>query len=51
MIFFGQASLRLAITQYMTNYHGEHNHRRLEERLLLPTIVAKKLSWHPRGSW
>jgi putative transposase len=36
MIFFGHASLRLAITQYMTHYHDERNHRGLENRLLRP---------------
>jgi putative transposase len=36
MIFFGQASLRYAITQYMTHYHDERNHQALENRLLRP---------------
>jgi hypothetical protein len=27
MIFFGQASLRHAITQFMTHYHDERNHQ------------------------
>jgi hypothetical protein len=36
MIFFGQASLRHAITQYMSHYHEERNHGRLENRLLRP---------------
>jgi putative transposase len=27
MIFFGQASLRHAIKQYMAHYHGERNHQ------------------------
>src|SRR5450631_2600444 len=36
MIFFGQASLRHAITQFMTHYHDERNHQRLENRLLRP---------------
>lgn len=34
MIFFGQASLRYAITQYMTHYHGERNHQGLGNQLL-----------------
>jgi transposase InsO family protein len=34
MIFFGQASLRHTITQYMTHYHDERNHQGLENRLL-----------------
>jgi putative transposase len=36
MIFFGQASLRHAITQFMTHYHDERNHQGLENRLLRP---------------
>jgi putative transposase len=36
MIFVGQASLRYAITQYITYYHGERNHQGLENRLLKP---------------
>ena len=36
MIFFGQASLRRAITQFMTHYHDERNHQGLENRLLRP---------------
>jgi len=36
MIFFGQASLRHAITQFMTDYHDERNHQGLENRLLRP---------------
>ena len=36
MIFVGQASLRHAITQYMSYYHGERNHQGLGDRLLLP---------------
>jgi putative transposase len=36
MIFFGQASLRHAITQYMAHYHGERNHQGLGNWLLQP---------------
>jgi hypothetical protein len=36
MIYFGQASLRHAITQFMTHYHDERNHQGLENRLLRP---------------
>jgi len=36
MIFFGPASLRHAITQYMAHYHEERNHQGLENRLLRP---------------
>ena len=40
MIFFGQASLRHAITQYMSHYHAERNHQGLENRLLRPLRAA-----------
>ena len=41
MIFFGQASLRRAITDYMEHYHRERNHQGLENRLIqLPTAVT-----------
>ena|ERR1700730_3661550 len=36
MIFFGQASLRHAITQYVTHYHVERNHQGLGNRLPQP---------------
>jgi hypothetical protein len=40
MIFVGQASLRHAITQYLTHYHGERNHQGLENRLLKPCCAV-----------
>jgi transposase InsO family protein len=36
MIFVGQASLRHAITEYLTHYQSERNHQGLENRLLKP---------------
>jgi putative transposase len=36
MIFFGQASLRHAITQFMAHYHGKRNHQEIGNRLLQP---------------
>jgi putative transposase len=36
MIFFGQASLRHAITQYLSHYHTERNHQGLGNQLLRP---------------
>ena len=39
MIFVGQASLRRAITQYMTHYHEERNHQGLDNRRIRPTPV------------
>jgi putative transposase len=34
LIFFGQASLRHAISRFMTHYHDERNHQAPENRLL-----------------
>ena len=34
MIFVGQASMRRAITEYMTHFHAERNHQRLDNRLI-----------------
>ena len=42
MIFFGQASLRHAITQYMSHYHEERNHQGLENRLLRPLRAVRE---------
>ncbi|HEX9347518.1 MAG TPA: integrase core domain-containing protein [Gemmatimonadales bacterium] len=42
MIFLGQASLRHAITQYMSHYHGERNHQGLGNQLLLPHADVDK---------
>ena len=39
MIFFGPASLRHAIRQYMTHYHYERNHQELDNRLLRPVAT------------
>ena len=36
MIFFGQASLRHAITQYLSHYHTERNHQGRGNQLLRP---------------
>ena len=33
MIFIGQASLRRAVSEYMTHCHEKRNHRRLDNRL------------------
>lgn len=40
MIFFGQASLRHAIRQFMTHYHTERNHQGLGNRLLHPELAT-----------
>ncbi len=40
MIFFGQASLRHAVTQFVAHYHGERNHQGVENRLLQPLSIV-----------
>src|SRR6202165_1808172 len=37
LIFFGEASLRRAVQQYIVHYHGERNHQGKENRLLFPS--------------
>jgi len=46
MIFFGEASLRRAITEYGTHYHKERNHQGLGNRLIEPG----ELDRFPRAS-
>ena len=36
MIFFGERSLRRAVTEYLVHYHAERNHQGLENRLIDP---------------
>ena len=36
MIFFGEASLRRAVNQYLAHYHMERNHQGLNNRLIKP---------------
>ncbi len=36
MIFFGEASLRNAVGQYLAHYHGERNHQGLENKIIDP---------------
>jgi putative transposase len=44
MIFFGQASLRRAIAEYMAHYHKERNHQGLENKLIcgIPSLAANE---------
>ena len=51
MIFVGQASLRRAITEYMTHYHDERNHQGLENRLIRskPGLAANDSVVHRRS--
>jgi len=43
LIFFGRASLRRAITQYLSHYHRERNHQGLGNRLLQPVVAIGEL--------
>jgi putative transposase len=43
MIFLGQSSLRHAVMQYLSHYHGERNHQGLRNRLLIPSRVMGEL--------
>ena len=36
MIFFGEAMLRRALTEFVAHYHAERNHQGVGNRLLLP---------------
>ncbi len=40
MIFFGQGSLRRAITEYVAHYHEERNHQGLGNRRIRPSPVC-----------
>lgn len=40
MIFLGQASLRRAITEFMTHYHEERNHQGLDNTLIRAESVV-----------
>jgi transposase InsO family protein len=36
MIFFGEASLRNAVREFLFHYHGERNHQGMGNRILVP---------------
>ncbi|QDU92389.1 hypothetical protein Pla8534_01360 [Lignipirellula cremea] len=36
MIFFGENSLRRAVSSFLEHYHGERNHQGLENKLIQP---------------
>ena len=36
MIFIGESSLRYALSQHMTHYHGERNHQGFANQLIAP---------------
>jgi putative transposase len=37
VIFFGEASLRTAVREYVAHYHAERNHQGLDNRIIEPT--------------
>ena len=41
MIFFGHASLQLAISHFMAHYHTERNHQGLANQLLRPAPITQ----------
>jgi putative transposase len=40
LILFGEASLRVAIREFVEHYHHERNHQGLKNRLIAPTTVV-----------
>jgi putative transposase len=36
MIFFGEKSLRRAVSNYLTHYHEERNHQSLNNSIIFP---------------
>ena len=53
MIFVGQASLRRAVSEYLSHYHAERNHQGLGNRLIVPAAMKVNdgpVHRHPRLS-
>ena len=52
MIFFGEQSLRSAVSAYLDHYHTERNHQGLENKIIQPSQevgqVAGKIECHER---
>jgi len=48
MIFVGQASLRRAVSEYVSHYHAERNHQGLENSLIrgMPSAAANEGAIH-----
>jgi hypothetical protein len=40
LIFFGEASLRYALRNYLAHYHGERNHQGKDNVVLFPALTA-----------
>ena len=36
MVFFGERSLRRAVTEFMAHYHEERNHQSLDNEVIIP---------------
>ena len=51
-IFFGEGSLRNAVSKFQAQYHGERNHHGLANRLIEPIdeveLVSGELECHER---
>jgi len=43
MIFFGEASLRRALREYVAHYHSERNHQGVGDRLLEPLATVSTI--------
>jgi putative transposase len=44
LIFFGEASLRKAVQQFLAHYHAERNHQGVDNRLIDPGEEVKRLA-------
>ncbi len=48
MIFFGEKSLRRAVTNYLEHHHVERNHQGLGHEIIEPGAVAGKIECRER---
>jgi transposase InsO family protein len=53
LIFFGEASLRTAIQNFVTHYHGERNHQGLANQLISPDSAtsATQVRFNAASGW
>jgi putative transposase len=42
IIFFGETALREAVTEFVSHYHGERAHQRMDHQILLPGPEANQ---------
>jgi transposase InsO family protein len=40
LVFFGESSLRRAVSEFLLHYHGERNHQGLENKIIRPEFPA-----------